>query len=259
MKAIYAIIALIILGAAGLFYYTGQLKQVMQPGSSSQTQSDNSSQNQEQAGSAHLAFDNPKKSAHYETNTPSHGATLAGIPINVVIDFNFDLAPPSDIKIQQDGKDYGVGETVIDPNKLAMRRDMDPNSPDGRYTVLYNACWPDGSCHDGHFQFSIDISLSQGFDDRTGKDEITINMSEIMFKPKDIKVSKGTKITWVNDEGVEHYVNTDSHPAHTYYKEQNSKVLGKGDKYSITFDTAGIYPYHCSAHEAQMKGNILVE
>ncbi|MBI2594270.1 hypothetical protein HYW39_01075, partial [Candidatus Curtissbacteria bacterium] len=66
-------------------------------------------------------------------------------------------------------------------------------------------------------------------------------------------------VVWVNNDSVEHYVNTDSHPAHTYYLEQNSRVLGQGDTYSLTFNTEGIYPYHCSAHEASMKASILVD
>ena len=41
----------------------------------------------------------PKKSAHYESNAPEHALTLAGAPVNVVINFNFDLAKPSEIKI----------------------------------------------------------------------------------------------------------------------------------------------------------------
>ena len=204
-------------------------------------------------------FGTPKKSAHYETNTPNHGSTLAGVPINVVIDFNFDLAEPSEIKIEMNGKDYGVGGTVIDENKLSMRRDMDPASPDGIYTVNYNACWPDRTCHDGYFQFAIDRSLSSDSEDMTDQKTVTIRMSDIMFDPKDIKISPGTKVTWINDDEEEHFVNTDSHPAHTYFLEQNSRALGIGDSYSLTFDTAGIYPYHCSAHEASMKGSILVE
>lgn len=204
-------------------------------------------------------FANPKKSAHYETNTPSHGVTLAGVPINVVIDFNFDLAKPSEIKILKEETDYGVGETVIDPNKLAMRRNVKVDAPDGVYKVEYNACWPDGSCHDGYFQFAIDRKLADSFTDQTGKKEITINLANIKFVPQDIKISQGTKITWVNDDSVEHYINTESHPAHTYSLPQNSKVLKKGESFSLTFDKGGIYPYHCSAHASTMVGNILVE
>jgi plastocyanin len=206
-----------------------------------------------------LEFSNPKKSAHYETNTPSHGATLAGVPINVVIDFNFDLAKPSEIKILKDGQDYGVGETIIDNNKLSMRRDMDLNSPDGKYKVVYNACWPDTSCHDGSFEFAINKELAKSFVDETGSSEIVVKLSDTKFMPQDIKIKKGTTITWVNDDNSDHYINTDSHPAHTYFLDQNSRSLKKGDTYSVTFDTAGIYPYHCSAHEATMKGSILVE
>lgn len=251
MKAVYLVVGLVILLASGAFFFFSR-----QQSSPLET---TTSIPKEPTSNQQYVFENPKKSAHYESNTPSHGAILAGVPINVVIDFNFDLAKPSEIKIISNNQDYGVSETIIDQNKLAMRRNMDPNSPDGLYKVMYNACWPDGSCHDGSFQFVIDRSLSTGFSDMTNQKEITIKMSEIKFKPMDIKISKGTKVTWVNNDSVEHFINTDSHPAHTYYLKQNSKALKTGDTYSLTFDTPGIYPYHCSAHADNMVGNILVE
>ena len=204
-------------------------------------------------------FQTPKKSAHYESNTPEHGSTLAGVPTNIVINFNFDLAKPSEIKIEKDGKDYGQGETTIDTNKLALRRGIDPASPDGLYSIKYNACWPDGSCHDGNFQFIIDKTQAENYKDMTQQKEITIDMKNIVFVPQNIKISKGTKVTWTNNDNTTHYVNTDSHPAHTYLQSQNSKALENGDKYTLAFDTAGIYPYHCSAHADTMTGNILVQ
>lgn len=206
-----------------------------------------------------FTFGTPKKSAHYETNTPNHGSTLASVPLNVVIDFNFDLAPPSEIKIMMGGKEYGLGQTEIDDNKLSMRRVMDPNSPDGKYKVEYNACWPDKTCHDGYFEFAIDRSKVSNYQDMTGQKNITLQMSQIKFVPENIKISKGTKVLWANDDTETHYVNTDSHPAHTYYPSQNSKALQTGHTYTLTFNTPGIYPYHCSAHEANMKGSIIVE
>lgn len=206
-----------------------------------------------------FAFGTPKKSAHYETNTPAHGAILAAPPINVVIDFNFDLAPPSRISISNDGKEYGIGDLVIDRNKLSMRRNLDPSAPDGLYTVKYNACWPDRSCHEGYFEFAVDRSTVSAYVDMTNRPEVTISMSEILFKPQHILISAGTKVTWVNDEEVEHYVNTDSHPAHTYYPAQNSSALKQGARYSVTFTQPGAYPYHCSAHADAMTGNIVVQ
>ena len=201
----------------------------------------------------------PKKSAHYESNTPEHGSTLAGVPVNVVINFNFDLANGSEISITKDGKEYGVEKTVIDEGGLAMRRKMDSASADGLYTVNYKACWADGSCHDGSFQFAVDKKLTQEFVDETNKKEVIIDLKNIALNPKSVKISKGTKVTWVNQDSVEHTVNTDSHPAHTYYLAQNSRTLKKGDKYSVSFTEAGIYPYHCTPHVSSMKGAVLVE
>lgn len=204
-------------------------------------------------------FSTPKKSAHFESNTPEHGATLAGVPINIVIDFNFDLAKGSDIRIEMGNKDYGVGETIIDDKKLAMRRKMDSNSPDGVYTVFYKACWADGSCHEGSFQFKIDRTDEENFVDMTNQKEVTINLRNIAFNPAKVKVSKGTKVTWINQDDVIHTVNTDAHPAHTYYLKQNSRDLKKGDIYSVIYAGAGIYLYHCTPHAGIMRGQILVK
>lgn len=253
---IFSIATVIVVG--GIVFFASQKKEVPAPVSqiapTNEPQKDNA-----------LTFENPKKAAHFESNTPEHGDILAGIPINVVINFNFDLAKPSSIKISPWNKgreisiDMGVGETIIDSNKLSMRRKMNSNSPDDLYTVSYKACWADGSCHDGYFQFKIDKKMAQEFVDMTNKKEVTIDLKDIAFNPKNIKVSKGTKITWVNQDSVEHTVNTDSHPAHTYYLSQNSRILKKGDTYSATFTEVGIYPYHCTPHAASMKGAVLVE
>src|SRR3990172_502096 len=123
-----------------------------------------------------------KKSAHYESNTPAHGSVLAGVPVNVAIDFNFDLGPGSSISIKTDDKEYGSGETIMDSNKLTMRRNTNPNAPDGLYTVNYKACWPDGSCHDGYFQFTIDRTEAENYTDLRKKTELTVKLSDIAFK-----------------------------------------------------------------------------
>ena len=221
----------------------------------------------EKTNQTQTRFENPKKSAHYESNTPAHGAMLAAPPVNVVIDFNFDLAKGSEITAGPwcepgancQAVSYEDGGTIIDENKLSMRTKLIPDISDGKYQVGYKACWPDGSCHDGHFQFVIDRSQVKTYEDLTGQNEVKVSLSGIKFMPINIKVSRGTKITWLNDDEVEHYVNTDPHPAHTYYREQNSNVLKKGDTYSLTFNMPGVYPYHCSAHADSMSGSIVVE
>ncbi len=211
------------------------------------------------APAADIVFVNPKKGAHFESSTPSHGATLAASPAGIVIDFNFDLASNSTIKIEKDGRDYGTGSTTIDNNKLAMRRGMAADASDGLYTVNYNGCWPDRSCHDGHFQFAVNRQLLSGYQDLRSEKDVTIHLSQTKFQPMNIRLSKNTKVTWVNDDSVEHYVNTDSHPAHTHTLGLNSRALAKGSSFAFTFANAGAYPYHCSAHASQMTGSIVVE
>lgn len=204
-------------------------------------------------------FANPKKGAHFETSTPAHGSILPGVPVDLVIDFNFDLADNSTIKIEKDGKDYGLGDSKVDPGKLAIRRQMDQNAPDGLYTVTYNGCWPDKSCHDGHFQFAINRNLLSSYSDQRNVKEATIVMSKSKFEPDRVRVGIGQTVTWVNNDTTDHYVNTDSHPAHTQVPGLNSRALAKGATYSYTFSQKGVYLYHCSAHAADMVGIIVVE
>lgn len=215
-------------------------------------------------------FQTPKKSAHYESNTPAHGAILPAPPVNIVVDFNFDLTGLSEIRVYSSGVknprtgttspiDIAASETTIDANKLGMRRAIDPQAPDDTYTVDYTACWPDKSCHDGMFQFAIDRSSTESFMNQRGQSTVEISMKSIAFAPKQLRISRGTTVEWTNDDTVDHYVNTDSHPAHTYEPMQNSKLLKPGDHYSYTFTKPGAYPYHCSAHADTMTGIIMVE
>lgn len=249
--AISWLIALVVaagIAAAGWYVFVKEDKTGKLANTSQSTTTDNQA----------VSFATPKKSAHFETSTPSHASTLPAVPADIVIDFNFDLAGNSTIKITKDGKDYGVGNTTIDSNKLSMRRMMDKNAPDGVYTVVYNACWPDGSCHDGHHQFAIDTKLQSSYQDMRNQDAVTIKLSDIKFQPMNIIISDGTKVTWTNDDEVEHYVNTNSHPAHTHVLGLNSKALSKGQSFSYSFTNTGAYPYHCSAHASDMTATIVV-
>lgn len=204
-----------------------------------------------------FTFSPQKKSLHFVTSTPPHESVLAAPPINIVIDFNFDLGSKSLIKVTKDSVDYTEGKTTIDPSKLTLRQALKPDLLDGLYTVTYDACWPDNTCHDGTFQFVIDRTKAANYQDETGKSEVTVRMKDISFKPLSLKVSRGTKITWVNDDTVGHYVNTDSHPAHSYFEAQNSKLIEPGKSYTVAFDKTGAFPYHCSAHTA-MTAQIIV-
>ena len=189
------------------------------------------------------------KSAHFVDSTPLHGETYVAQPVNTTINFNFDLQEGSKISVTSaDGKEWTEGDALIEDQKTALKKNLKQDMPDGGYRVSYTACWPDGSCHEGQFSFKIDSTKKSEYQDLRGKKELTIKMKEVKFDQNKIIISPGTEVTWVNEDNFGHFVNTETHPEHTYYPEQNSRELTKGKTYSVTFQTPGQYNYHCSAH-----------
>jgi plastocyanin len=200
------------------------------------------------------------KAEHAEDTTPHHGEIYAAAPIQVVVNANTDIQAGSTLSVSNAaGETISLGEVAIDDNKLAMRRDFPVDAADGLYMATYSICVDGGSCDEGSFQFTIDRSLQSTFIDLTGQEKVSIVMKDIVFSPQKIKISPGTEVTWIHDDIAEHFVNTESHPFHTYFPKQNSRSLRQGDSYSVVFDTPGLYPYHCSAHAAVMTGEIIVQ
>jgi plastocyanin/methionine-rich copper-binding protein CopC len=197
---------------------------------------------------------------HFLDSTPLAGEVYAAQPINVTLNFNFDLAPGSSISVRSaDGQAWEEGTAVIEDVNTALKVPLRPSMPDGSYEVRYTACWPDRSCHDGRFSFAIDSRQQSEYRDLRGQDEVTVHLNELAFQEAKIMLSPGTRVTWVNDEGVGHFVNTETHPEHTYFTPQNSRELKQGESFTVSFDTPGQYNYHCSAHVPQgMLGSILV-
>ena len=89
--------------------------------------------------------------------------------------------------------------------------------------------------------------------------EVTIEMINYKFEPAEVVISKGTKITWLNKDSVGHSVKSDSHPAHDLFPELNSPMLDLDGTFSVLFDKAGEYTYHCDPHSQGMKGKIIVK
>ena len=81
-------------------------------------------------------------------------------------------------------------------------------------------------------------------------EEVKIDIKEFMFGPKDLTVTMGTKVTWVNDDQVPHTV------AETH-KAFRSGALDTDDSFSWVFNTPGEFEYFCALHP-QMIGKIVV-
>lgn len=198
------------------------------------------------------------RSPHFVDSYPSHGQTLRQPPEEIVVNFDFNLHEDSYISVARDGVPVAVGKANIDSTQLTMRTALGGQTGDGLYVVTYRACWPDRSCHDGQFAFTVD-SETASYRDMTGKEAVSVEMVGLAFAPANIVVSKGTMVTWTNKEGAVHFVNSDPHPSHNAMAELNSGALGEGESHSYTFTRAGEWGYHCSAHYPQgMSGRVIV-
>ncbi len=79
----------------------------------------------------------------------------------------------------------------------------------------------------------------------------TITIQNFAFSPASVTIPKGTTVTWINEDSVNHQIVDD---AGTVF---SSESLPKGAVYSFKFDNSGSYPYHCSIHPS-MKGVVIV-
>jgi plastocyanin len=76
----------------------------------------------------------------------------------------------------------------------------------------------------------------------------TVTVGDNYYKPEDIEITAGTKVTWANKGRILHSVTPDKG------KLYGAKTLPKGKKYSFTFKKPGTYAYHCTFHGAPGSG-----
>jgi plastocyanin len=80
---------------------------------------------------------------------------------------------------------------------------------------------------------------------------VAIKMQNIAFDPKAVTVKVGQKVTWTNDDSVDHNVTAQSGAD---FKSSN---FGKGGTFSFTPKTAGTIKYVCTIHPG-MDGTLTV-
>jgi len=78
--------------------------------------------------------------------------------------------------------------------------------------------------------------------------EITITG---MSFPATTTVAKGTKVSWLNNDGIAHTVASDDNVSF------NSGNLASGATFTYQANTAGTFTYHCNYHSV-MKGTLVV-
>lgn len=103
--------------------------------------------------------------------------------------------------------------------------------------------------------------------DLTSQTAISIDIKDFKYSQQNIKIKKGTTVTWTNQDSVQHNVmksHNDDGKAHDAPAKDEVKadvlagpLLAKGESYSFTFNEAGANAYHCSPHP-YMTGNVEV-
>ena len=101
---------------------------------------------------------------------------------------------------------------------------------------------------------AVSATVRENYFTRAAEDQpaaISITIDNFSFTPKEITVSKGTTVTWINHDDVPHtVVSTD--------KTFRSRALDTDDRFSFTFSGSGAYGYFCSVHPV-MTGKVIVK
>jgi len=83
---------------------------------------------------------------------------------------------------------------------------------------------------------------------------VTIQLFQ--FKPSPVEVGVGTRITWINNDDINHTVTSGTPEKRD--GRFDGKLSGKGTSFSFDFTQPGTYPYYCARHQS-MRGEIVVK
>jgi plastocyanin len=78
-----------------------------------------------------------------------------------------------------------------------------------------------------------------------------VAITNFAFSPAEISVPAGTKVTWTNNDSAAHTVTADDGKAF------DSGQMAQGATFSFTFNTVGVFAYHCTNHP-MMKAKVTV-
>lgn len=79
----------------------------------------------------------------------------------------------------------------------------------------------------------------------------TIELRNSRFVTANIEVAVGTTVTWTNADSTRHTVTFRD-------RAVDSGTLLRGQNFSRTFTTPGVYEYYCIPHPEQMIGRVTV-
>ena len=81
--------------------------------------------------------------------------------------------------------------------------------------------------------------------------ELTVEIRDFDFSPRDLTVKTGTAITWVDRDGVPHDATDEN-------GDWGTGALSRGESETLTFESPGVYGYYCTIHP-NMRATLKVE
>jgi plastocyanin len=96
-----------------------------------------------------------------------------------------------------------------------------------------------------------ELRSPEALQESPGKRVVEVEMSQLAFRDKEIRIPAGTTVRWVNKDPVGHTATSDD-------GDWGSALIGPGETWEHTFDAVGEFPYHCVPHPF-MKGVVVVE
>ena len=99
-----------------------------------------------------------------------------------------------------------------------------------------------GSSNEQQLQLQLASTPAASSSSSSSSGGVAIKMQNIAFDPKAVTVKVGQKVTWTNDDSVDHNVTSQSGET---IKSQN---FGKGATFSFTPTKAGTIKYVCTIH-----------
>ena len=100
------------------------------------------------------------------------------------------------------------------------------------------------SCSKSSSSYGSNTPPSNGNSDK-------VSIYNMAFAASGTTVTKGTTVTWTNNDNMTHTVTADDNSFTSGY-------LNKGDIFSHRFDSTGTFNYHCSVHTG-MTGSVTVK
>ena len=79
----------------------------------------------------------------------------------------------------------------------------------------------------------------------------SVHIDNFTFTPQEITITRGTTLTWVNDDDIPHAIAATN-------KAFRSKAMDTEQEFSFTFTEPGTYEYFCSLHP-HMQGKVIVK